>query len=275
MGRLSFTADEIAEIRRLLVDLRRADRDRQKAIRAKIRRIGFYITDVSHDAGGFTATDFDALLRRGVVAEEADSEDATPEPTGGSAGGQTTGIPERWTRTGLEAQGFAPWVRFAELESVLPSIPVEAAGVYVILRDRTSDPEWRVPSSVGDTWRGDPTVSIEALQANWVSGASVVYIGKAKERQLRSRLRAYLRFGEGRGGRHWGGRLVWQLNDPWGLKVSWRIKPTAAPLTSNATFSPPSGWHTPEARPSRTTRIVSAAEVPGVVGHVWPLHRPR
>ena len=224
MGRLSFTADEIAEIRRLLVDLRRADRDRQKAIRAKIRRIGFYITDVSHDAGGFTVTDFDALLRRGVITEEVDSDDATPDLTGGSAGGHGIAIPERWTRTGLEDQGFAPWVRFAELESVLSSIPVAAAGVYVVLRDRTSDPEWRVPSSVGDTWRGDPTVSIEALQANWVAGASVVYIGKAKERQLRSRLRAYLRFGEGRGGRHWGGRLVWQLDDPWGLKVAWRIE---------------------------------------------------
>jgi hypothetical protein len=41
MGRLTFSADEIAEIRRLLVELRRADRDRQKMIRAKIRRIGF------------------------------------------------------------------------------------------------------------------------------------------------------------------------------------------------------------------------------------------
>jgi hypothetical protein len=223
MGRLSFTADEIAEIRRLLVDLRRADRDRQKGIRAKIRRIGFYITDVSHDAGGFTATDFDALLRRGVITEAAHFETATPDLKGGNASHPLAVTPERWTRSGLGVAGFAPWVRFADLESALSLIPVQAAGVYVVLRDTLADPEWRVPSSVGDTWRRDPTVSIEALQANWVAGANVVYIGKAKEGQLRTRLRAYLRFGQGRGGRHWGGRLVWQLDDPWGLEVAWRI----------------------------------------------------
>jgi hypothetical protein len=74
MGRLRFTADEIVTIRQLLVDLRRADRDGQKAIRAKIRRIGFYISDVSHDTDGFTATDFDALIRRGGVTCEANSD---------------------------------------------------------------------------------------------------------------------------------------------------------------------------------------------------------
>jgi hypothetical protein len=224
MGRLCFTADEIAEIRRLLVDLRLADRDRQKVIRARIRRIGFYITDVSHDAGGFTAADFDALLRRRVITQEADSEAENRDLNRGSPGNPPNVTPERWTRTGLEREGFAPWVTFAELESVLRSIPVEAAGVYVVLRDGSSAPEWRVPSPVGDTWRGDPTLSIEALWANWVAGASVVYIGKAKERQLRNRLRAYLRFGEARGGRHWGGRLVWQLDAAWELQVAWRIE---------------------------------------------------
>lgn len=67
MGRLNFTSDEIAEIRRLLVELRRADRDQQKTIRARIRRIGFFISDVSHDAAAFTASDFDALVRRGTI----------------------------------------------------------------------------------------------------------------------------------------------------------------------------------------------------------------
>ena len=63
----------ISEIRRVLVDLSRADRDRQKMMHVKIRRIGFDITDVSHDAGGFTATGFDALvLRRGVIRCEKD-----------------------------------------------------------------------------------------------------------------------------------------------------------------------------------------------------------
>lgn len=70
MGRLNFTRAEADEIRSLLRELRRAERDRQKAIRAKIRRIGFYITDVSHDADGFTVSDFDELVRRGTISIE-------------------------------------------------------------------------------------------------------------------------------------------------------------------------------------------------------------
>jgi hypothetical protein len=76
MGRLHFKSAEIAEIRGLLRELRRADRDRQKAIRAKLRRIGFYITDVSHDSEGFTASDFDALIRRGTITVGEDAPDA-------------------------------------------------------------------------------------------------------------------------------------------------------------------------------------------------------
>jgi hypothetical protein len=67
MGRLNFTTDESAEIRRLLVELRRADRDRQKTIRARIRRIGFFISDVSHGGAGFTSSDFDAPVSRGTI----------------------------------------------------------------------------------------------------------------------------------------------------------------------------------------------------------------
>jgi len=114
---------------------------------------------------------------------------------------------------GTAEEGFAPWVAFAELETALPTVSTKAAGVYVVVRDEDAAPRWLMPSPVGETWHGDPTVSVSALDANWVVGASVAYIGKAKQEQLRKRLRAYLRFGQGRGGRHWGGRLIWQLDD--------------------------------------------------------------
>ena len=84
------------------------------------------------------------------------------------------------------------------------------------------------PSPVGLTSRGDPSVSIEQLEANWVLGAQVVYIGKAKHRRLRSRLREFLRYGQARGGRHAGGRLIWQLPDPWTLRVGWQVFPSDA-----------------------------------------------
>jgi hypothetical protein len=67
MGRLEFTHSEIDELRTLVGELRRAEPTRQKAIRAKMRRIGFYITDVSHDADGFTLSDFDLLVHRGTI----------------------------------------------------------------------------------------------------------------------------------------------------------------------------------------------------------------
>lgn len=65
-GRRSFTGPEIDELRRLIREKQTADRDRQKFLREKMRRIGFYITDFA-DYSGFTASDFDDLLDRGVI----------------------------------------------------------------------------------------------------------------------------------------------------------------------------------------------------------------
>lgn len=133
---------------------------------------------------------------------------------------------DHWIRERLEADGFVGWVRFAELEQQLQTIPRTSAGVYLLFRPGSGElPEWAIPSPVGETWRGDPSVSVTQLEANWVRGAEVLYIGKAKDGQLRNRLRAYLRFGQGRAGRHWGGRLVFQLPDAWDLLVAWREEP--------------------------------------------------
>ncbi len=134
-----------------------------------------------------------------------------------------------FSRGSLASAGFTGWVRFADLEPALQDIPTAVAGIYVVLRERRADPPaWVTPSPVGLTWRGDPSVSIEQLGANWVSGAQVVYIGKAESGRLRSRLREFLRYGEGRGGRHAGGRLIWQLPDPWMLRVAWQVLPAGA-----------------------------------------------
>lgn len=66
-SRNQFTEAEIDTIRAALRDLRRADPSKQKAIRSRLRRIGFYITDYSHDADGFTVSDFDEMLSRGTI----------------------------------------------------------------------------------------------------------------------------------------------------------------------------------------------------------------
>ncbi len=64
-GKSHFTRDEIKAIKDLLYDLRRADRDRQKAIRGKMRRLGFYITDFGEH--GVTTADLDDLITSGVI----------------------------------------------------------------------------------------------------------------------------------------------------------------------------------------------------------------
>lgn len=66
-GRNEFTNSEIDEIRAALRELRHADQGRQKVIRSRLRRIGFYITDFSHSAEGFTVSDFDEMLARGTI----------------------------------------------------------------------------------------------------------------------------------------------------------------------------------------------------------------
>jgi len=66
-GRNEFTDREIDEIRDALGELRRSGPGRQKVVRSRLRRIGFYITDYSHCADGFTASDFDEMLSRGTI----------------------------------------------------------------------------------------------------------------------------------------------------------------------------------------------------------------
>jgi hypothetical protein len=50
--RRSFTSSELDELRRLVREKQTSDRDRQKALRSKMRRIGFYISDFTDDPEG-------------------------------------------------------------------------------------------------------------------------------------------------------------------------------------------------------------------------------
>lgn len=67
MGRSSFTSDEIEELRRLVREKQTADRSRQKTLRARMRAIGFYISDFAADSAGFVVSDLDDLISRGVI----------------------------------------------------------------------------------------------------------------------------------------------------------------------------------------------------------------
>jgi hypothetical protein len=63
----TFNREELAILRALIAEKETADRMRQKAIRARMRGMGFYISDWQTDNSGFTVPDFDDLVARGVI----------------------------------------------------------------------------------------------------------------------------------------------------------------------------------------------------------------
>lgn len=107
-----------------------------------------------------------------------------------------------------------------------PSVPPKHQGVYFILRADTNSPKFMATGSGGFFKGKNPNVSIEELKNNWVDNTRVLYIGKAggegKAATLHSRLRQYVRFGQGKNVGHWGGRFIWQIESPNDLLVCWK-----------------------------------------------------
>lgn len=137
---------------------------------------------------------------------------------------------DAWTLAALEASGFEGWITFGGVAQRLDQLP-SSGGVYIVFRP-VAAPNF-LPANPGGRFKGrDPSISAEALRANWVDGAEVVYIGKADS--LRRRLREFARFGEGSPIGHWGGRLIWQLEDSAELLVAWRETPGLVPRNVEA-----------------------------------------
>jgi Protein of unknown function (DUF2510) len=128
-----------------------------------------------------------------------------------------------WDRGEMERRGFRGFVRFNDLPlSDVPPLP----GVYCVVRPSDEPPEFLASSPAGHFKGIDPTVSVIDLESNWVSGARVVYLGKAGAgasgtRGLRKRLDEFRAFGAGRPVGHQGGKRIWQLTDSAELLVGW------------------------------------------------------
>jgi hypothetical protein len=135
---------------------------------------------------------------------------------------------KEFTRDGLLASGFDGFKTFATLGETSCSQVATDPGVYVVLREDTIAPVFLV-DSVGGWFKGrNPSVPVGQLEAKWVHGATVVYIGRAKN--LRRRLQQFCAFGMARPVGHWGGRHTWQLPDSQQLIVAWRgLDPLTTP----------------------------------------------
>mgnify|MGYP001257463325 FL=1 len=104
-------------------------------------------------------------------------------------------------------------------------------GIYFILNHGPSN---LLQKSVGGHFKGkNPSVSINQLKNNLVKETLVVYIGKAggsnSRATLYSRLKQYMRFGEGEPVGHWGGRYIWQLDNHRELTVCYKTLTNSEP----------------------------------------------
>lgn len=128
----------------------------------------------------------------------------------------------------MKTDGFYGFETVGKLmESNCISVP-EEAGVYFVLHLSDEQPQFLERSVGGFFKRKNPSVPIETLGNSWVPGSKVIYIGKAggeesSEATLRSRLRQYMRFGQGAPVGHWGGRYIWQIEGNRDLIVCWKV----------------------------------------------------
>lgn len=119
----------------------------------------------------------------------------------------------------LKKAGFIGFKKMKDLfldSSMLP----DSKGVYLILNHENRPGDFLTIGSGGHFKGKNPNISIAELKANWVDNTKVVYIGKATS--LKSRLKQYFGFGQGKNIGHYGGRLIWQLKYSQELVVAWK-----------------------------------------------------
>lgn len=123
----------------------------------------------------------------------------------------------------LRIAGFHGFSTIRDLQTTRCRDVLEAPGVYLIVRPPCHQCSFSLRSCGGRFKGKDPTVPISRLERLWVDSATVIYIGKAgggeSTATLRERLWAYMRFGAGEPVGHWGGRLIWQIQNSGDLIV--------------------------------------------------------
>jgi len=122
--------------------------------------------------------------------------------------------------------GFGDAVTFADLRAEPRRRPGEVAGVYAVIYPFDHEPRFLDEGTGGSHKKKDPNVSAGELRERWVPDTRLLYFGKAggagKKSHLRERVDDYSQFGLGAKTGHWGGRLIWQLEDSASLLVCWK-----------------------------------------------------
>lgn len=125
---------------------------------------------------------------------------------------------------GISLDGFSEATEIGALWKTRCWTVPRDCGVYLIIRDSESTPEFLPESTGGRFKKREPTCVAQFVRDNWIEGARVVYVGKASGRKgLNRRLYDLVSFGYGQPIGHWGGRLLWHLPEKEKLLVRWRI----------------------------------------------------
>jgi hypothetical protein len=132
----------------------------------------------------------------------------------------------------LKEAGFLGFKSIREVMEDCSEIPA-IKGIYLILNVDKAIPSYLEIGTGGHFKSKNPNVAIERLRQNWVDDTIILYIGKAGGDNggatLRSRLKQYFGFGQGRNIGHWGGRFIWQLSTSRNLLVCWKPLPQDDP----------------------------------------------
>jgi hypothetical protein len=130
-------------------------------------------------------------------------------------------------RQKLKDDGFSGFRTFLNLE--INRIP-QGPGIFAVLIPEGFEPGFLAKSTAGRFKKKDPSLKPEAVAAEWVQGADVLFVGKAGvgskgNRGLRRQIQELVDFGHGKPPGHWDGRLLWQLADAESLLIAWKELP--------------------------------------------------
>lgn len=236
-GKRSFTGEELKRIIALVRELEAADASKQKVIRAKLRKIRLYWSEVAPGMA-YTVDNLHMLFNDGTL-KLSDPEKYGCESTVSNKIVKKEDLtPPRHINISIDQdiaqykdEGFEGFIPVSMLRGNTFIIPNEA-GVYVVIRKSDSDPQFLEEGTGRVRKDRNPNVPIHVLTEKYVFASKTVYIGKATS--LRSRIGQLLRFGAGTAGGHWGGRYLWQLADSDSLLVAWKLTPDCDPRTVEA-----------------------------------------
>jgi len=137
----------------------------------------------------------------------------------------------------IKDQGFVGFIKVSDLIEDSSIIPLKP-GVYMVLYPETNEPTFLDRGTGGFFNDTDPNMPVSYLKQKWVNDTMVVYIGKAggsgNKATLSKRLRMYLRFGQGKAVGHYGGRLIWQIENSGDLLICWKTMIADEPRNAEA-----------------------------------------